>query len=84
MPHHHTTTLQMLSPLALLHTIIRIYLLVVKSVSRLEEPLLSARPQLHASSVRFPQAQAEESAGSLFSVTAFSQAGGLLVCMYKL
>jgi hypothetical protein len=49
-----------------------IYFLVVKSVSRLEEPL-SARPQLHASSVRFPQAQADESEGSLFSVTAFSQ-----------
>lgn len=51
-----------------------LYLLVVKSVSKLLDPLFSARPQLHASSVRFPHAHAEESVGSLFSVAALSQA----------
>jgi hypothetical protein len=50
-----------------------VYFLVVKSVSRFDEPLFSARLQLQASSDRFPHAQADE--GSLFSVTFFSQAG---------
>ena len=54
-----------------------LYFLEVKSVSRSDEPLFSERPQVQASSDRLPQAHAEE--GSLFSVTAFSQAGGLLV-----
>ncbi|WP_213031823.1 hypothetical protein, partial [Acinetobacter baumannii] len=48
-----------------------IYFLVVKSVSRFEEPPVSERLQLHASSARFPQAHAEE--GSLFSTAALSQ-----------
>jgi hypothetical protein len=62
------------NPRLLIHPL---YFLLVKSVSRFDEPLFSERPQVQASSDRLPQAHAEE--GSLFSVTAFSQAGGVLV-----
>jgi hypothetical protein len=66
-------TLQMhLQPLLVL-LIPHIYFLEVKSVSRFDEPLFSERLQVQASSDRLPHAQAEE--GSLFSVTALSQAG---------